>query len=329
MGTLAAGLCPIGIGARLRQAKCARLKKEKGGSKPSLAAVVDLATPSKGASHVPTPVTFKSAGATGGQRRIALSAALRERLRATNGNVLLILTIGWTANCRMHASGGTPPAQQDLQLNNNADDVSKCDIRAGRVRQVMKHKASQDVFAYWNELRGTRLAPDRSEVDPAAIRSALGDTIMLAREPGQRAMFRLAGTRVCALFGRELKNEAFHPLWDVGSRHELYMLLADAGDESAGFVAGATARVGDGDPVSMELLLLPLFHRGTTDNRLIGTLAPLSRPRWLGTQPAHSLTLTSWRSVGPHIDQSVVPRFVDLPSEMERKGLVVHEGGRR
>lgn len=193
----------------------------------------------------------------------------------------------------------------------------------------MKHKASQDVFAYWNKLRGIRLAPDRSEVDPAAIRGALGDTIILAREPGQRATFRLAGTRVCALFGRELKNETFHPLWDVGSRHELDMLLADAGDESAGFVAGATARVADGDPVTAELLLLPLFHRGTTDNRLIGAIAPLSRPQWLGTQPVQSLTLMSWRSVGPHIDRSVIPRFVDIPAEIERKGLVVHHGGRR
>ena len=193
----------------------------------------------------------------------------------------------------------------------------------------MKHKASQDVFAYWNELRGIRLAPDRSEVDPAAIRGTLGDTIMLAREPGQRATFRLAGTRVCALFGRELKNEAFQPLWDVGSRHELDMLLAHAGDESTGFVAGATAQVADGEPAAVELLLLPLFHRGTTDNRLIGTLAPLSRPRWLGTQPVQSLALTSWRSVGPHVDLSLIPRFVDVPGAIDRKGLVVHEGGRR
>jgi hypothetical protein len=193
----------------------------------------------------------------------------------------------------------------------------------------MKHKASQDLFAYWNELRGIRSAPERSEVDPAAIRGALGDTIMLAREPGRRASFRLAGTRVCALFGRELKNETFQPLWDPGSRHELDTLLGHASDEATGFVAGATAQVDDGDPVNMELLLLPLFHRGTTDNRLIGTLAPLSRPEWLGAQAVQSLTLVSWRSVGPHIDRSVVPRFVHIPADVERKSFVVHDGGRR
>jgi hypothetical protein len=192
----------------------------------------------------------------------------------------------------------------------------------------MKHKASQDLYAYWNGLRGIRLAPERSEVDPAAIRGTLGDTIMLAREPGRRATFRLAGTRVCALFGRELKNETFQPLWEPGSRHELDGLLAHAGEEAAGFVAGATAHVDDGDPVNLELLVLPLFHRGTTDGRLIGTLAPLGRPAWLGAQAVQSLTLLSWRHIGPQIDRAVVPRFVDLP-DLERKGFVVHDGGRQ
>src|SRR5262245_29761599 len=137
----------------------------------------------------------------------------------------------------------------------------------------MKHKASQDLYAYWNELRGIRQAPERSEVDPAAIRGALGDTVMLAREPGRRATFRLAGTRVCALFGRELKGETSQPLFEPGSRHEIDALLAHAGDEAVGFVAGGTAQVDDGQAVNVELMLLPLFHRGSTDGRLIGTLA--------------------------------------------------------
>lgn len=193
----------------------------------------------------------------------------------------------------------------------------------------MKHKATQDLFAYWNGLRGIRQAPERSEVDPAAIRGALGDTIMLAREPGQRATFRLAGTRVCALFGRELKNETFQPLWEPGSRHELDTLLASAAEEATGFVAGAKAEVDDGDPVNVEMLMLPLFHRGSTDGRLIGTLAPLARPVWLGAQAVRSLTLVSWRAVGPHIDRTVVPRFVTVPAELERRSFIVHDGGRR
>jgi len=182
---------------------------------------------------------------------------------------------------------------------------------------------------YWNELRGVRQAPERGEIDPGAIRGVLGDTIMLAREPDRAATFRLAGTRVCALFGRELKTEAFQPLWDTASRRDLDDLLDHACDESIGFVAGAMAHVDDGEPAALELLLLPLLHRGASDGRLIGTLAPMSRPAWLGMQAACTLMLTSWRHVGPQIDQGIVPRFADIPAEIDGRGWSVHDGGRR
>ena len=180
----------------------------------------------------------------------------------------------------------------------------------------MKHKASRDLYAYWNTLRGTRLAPERSEIDPGSIRGALGDTIMLARERGQEASFRLAGTRVCALFCRELKNNAFQPLFDSVSRRELDQLLDHVAEDSVGFVASLSASVVDRPPVQLELVLLPLFQRGASDGRLIGVLAPASPPSWLGVQPVQSLRLNTWRHVGPQLDEAVVPRYVDLPAEL-------------
>src|SRR5690349_8795728 len=110
----------------------------------------------------------------------------------------------------------------------------------------MKHKASRELFAYWNELRGIRTAPERSEIEPGAIRAALSDTIMLARDGERVATFRLAGTRVCALFGRELKNEVFQGLWDPVSRRTLDDLIEHAAIEGTGFVAGVTGEVDDG-----------------------------------------------------------------------------------
>jgi len=195
----------------------------------------------------------------------------------------------------------------------------------------MKHRASRELFNHWNSLRGARLAPERAEINPAAIRGALSDTVILARDERGETIFRLAGTRVCALFGRELKNQPFGPLWDARSREDIETLIEHAGAESCGVVAGAEALVEDGAPVAVELLVLPLFHRGTSDGRLIGTLAPLSAPAWLGLRTVSALRLMSWRAVGPQIDDVVVPRFVDLPDEPRvhgDSGLVIHHGGR-
>ena len=77
----------------------------------------------------------------------------------------------------------------------------------------MKHTSTLLIFEYWNRQRGDRSAPMRSEIDPAAIRHALGDTFMLAADFIDGIRFRLAGTRVCALFSREIKGEPFNALW--------------------------------------------------------------------------------------------------------------------
>ena len=80
----------------------------------------------------------------------------------------------------------------------------------------MKHPASRELFAYWEERRGKRSAPERADIEPGAIRQVLSDAFILALDGGAGHPFRLAGTRVCALFGRELKGEPFIGLWAGG-----------------------------------------------------------------------------------------------------------------
>jgi hypothetical protein len=161
---------------------------------------------------------------------------------------------------------------------------------------------------------------------------------MLARERGQDASFRLAGTRVCALFCRELKNTSFLDLFDDGSRREINSLLDQAAEDTAGFITGLNARTADGSAIPLELLLLPLFQRGASDGRMIGVLAPATPPAWLGVNPVQSLTLDTWRHVSPQLAEIVVPRFFDLPAEIAApassqfpaayRGLTVLNGGR-
>src|SRR5215469_2101579 len=72
---------------------------------------------------------------------------------------------------------------------------------------TMKHAACRELYAYWDERRGKRPAPERAEIEPGAIRHVLSDALILGLDAGTGHPFRLAGTRMCALFGRELKNE--------------------------------------------------------------------------------------------------------------------------
>ncbi len=106
----------------------------------------------------------------------------------------------------------------------------------------------------------TRAAPERAEIEPGAIRQVLSDAFILALDGGAGHPFRLAGTRVCALFGRELKGEPFIGLWAAASQPVVADLLAILDHERVGTVAGVTAHNADGEPIELELLLLPLLR---------------------------------------------------------------------
>ena len=75
--------------------------------------------------------------------------------------------------------------------------------------------------------------------------------------------------------------------------------MAILADEYVGTVAGVTAQSADGEPIDLELLLLPLGTRRPSLARAIGVLAPLKIPTWLGASPIGALTLGSRRHIGP------------------------------
>jgi len=190
----------------------------------------------------------------------------------------------------------------------------------------MKHPSSCDLYAYWNERRATRALPERADIEPGAIRHLLGDAFIIALDAPAGYPFRLAGTRVCALFGRELKGEPFTDLWAIVSRAAVRDILTVLREESVGLVAGVSARSAADAGLELELLLLPLAGRGPSHARAIGVLAPMARPDWLGASQLGGLILGHRRHVGPAAERAL-PRFMAAPGRL-RRGLVLHQGGR-
>lgn len=201
----------------------------------------------------------------------------------------------------------------------------------------MKHPSTRALFAYWNKQRGTRPAPGRADIDPSDIRHELGDTFMLAADFVDQLRFRLAGTRVCSLFCREIKGEAFSALWHEASRKMIEDLMTVVTNENVGAVAGLTGRTADGATLDLELLLLPLDHVGHARIRALGVLAPTAPPFWLGERPVVALELGALRHIGTDIESAGAPQFAMRPAKTPvsapaggrvRHGFVVYSGGR-
>src|SRR6202011_2788042 len=121
----------------------------------------------------------------------------------------------------------------------------------------MKHPSSREFFEYWDEQRGSARAPDRSEIEPGAVRELLGDIFVLSYDGVAGYPFRVAGTRVCALLGCDLKDRSFSALFGFDDRRNIEDIIAGVAEEMLAAVAGITATAEDGSSVRLELLLLP------------------------------------------------------------------------
>jgi len=186
----------------------------------------------------------------------------------------------------------------------------------------MKHPSSQQFFAYWEQVRGEEAAPARSAFEPGPVRHLLGDSFVLSYAHVKGCPFRVAGTRVCALLGRDPKGQSFTSLWDPASRTEVSDILGIVSEESIGAVAGATATV-NGMPLFLEILVLPFAAPPHMPATITGVLAPLTVPATPDYGTVDGLVLTSWRHVGHQI-QSIRKRA--LRKWSAARGLMVYEG---
>ncbi len=163
----------------------------------------------------------------------------------------------------------------------------------------MKNGVTQTLYNYWDDLRGARPAPNRSEIDPGQIRSLLGDTFILETFDPMTARFRLAGTRLCSAHCRELKGRNFLRGWNDKDREALSSLLAAITEDAAAAVIGISGHTERDHVLSMEMVLLPLNVPGEGRTRILGACTPMERPYWLGLHPILKQSISSLRLVWP------------------------------
>jgi hypothetical protein len=208
----------------------------------------------------------------------------------------------------------------------------------------MKHAVTRDLHAYWQRLRGRRLAPERGEIEPSDIRSILGDTFILEVASDASFRFRLAGTRVCALYGRELKGKDFLSFWTGRDRATCESLMQAVTEEAAAAVFGLELQSAHGRTLAGEAIVLPVRQSGPGFSRVLGAIATHDQPYWVGIHPIMNQTITSMRMIwpstrpgfgdqtlhAPNDETDIEAMLAPLPTEPARRvgHLTVLEGGR-
>lgn len=195
----------------------------------------------------------------------------------------------------------------------------------------MKHETTKALFEYWDGVRGTRLAPRRLEIEPAAIAALLPNLFILERLDQTSYRFRLAGTQLCSYCGHELRGRQFTSLWPEETREAVESLLFSVTEDAAGVVAGLEGKEPQGRTAAFELLLLPLTTAQGTFDRIIGAISPLEMPYWLGGWPVVAWSLKSTRILWPGGQPPAITESDTVhrlhPPASPRAHLTVIEGG--
>jgi hypothetical protein len=146
----------------------------------------------------------------------------------------------------------------------------------------MKQRTVQSLYAYWNDLRAGRIAPQRLEIEPARIGALLPETFMLERVGPAAFNFRLAGTRLCEIFGTELRGADMLAGWSPSDRAAITADLKTTCETGAVTLLTVEASADPIHRVQLEVILLPLMHSTNRLERIIGAMSPLTAPHWLG-----------------------------------------------
>jgi hypothetical protein len=203
----------------------------------------------------------------------------------------------------------------------------------------MKHATSRELYDYWDRLRRGQPAPHRSDIEPSDIRRILADTFILEVAGREAYTVRLAGTRICALYGREIKGANFLDLWTSDDRQAIATLAAAVSTDAAAAVLSLEGRTARRRTLPCELLLLPLRHGKSGYDRVLGSLAPTERAYWIGSEPMTSQSVTSlrliWPDERPHFmrrasdrPQPPAPIAIPIDNRRRRGHLFVLDGGK-
>jgi hypothetical protein len=139
------------------------------------------------------------------------------------------------------------------------------------------------VEAYWEALRGARLMPYRSEIDPRGIEQALEYSFIVERIAPGIARLRIAGSHLSDLMGMEVRGMPLTAFIAPGSRRQLSDMLEEVFETPATCTVTLHSEKAPGmPPLNARMVLMPLKSDLGDVSRLLGAFVSVGE---LGRSP--------------------------------------------
>ncbi|MEL6464568.1 MAG: PAS domain-containing protein [Pseudomonadota bacterium] len=138
-------------------------------------------------------------------------------------------------------------------------------------RAEVGFSAISQVEAYWEGLRGARLMPKRSEIDPRGIEAALEYTFVLERIAPGMARIRIAGSHLGDLMGMEVRGMPLTSFITPHCRRQISDAIEDVCQRPAVCELRMSAETTMAKPqMDARLLMLPLKSDLGDVSRILG-----------------------------------------------------------
>ncbi|MGE7369420.1 PAS domain-containing protein [Neorhizobium sp. NPDC001467] len=137
----------------------------------------------------------------------------------------------------------------------------------------MQTEAGNELFSYWLELKHDDRVPPQRSFKPARVRHLLPDLFILGKNDVGAVSFRLAGTRLCAVFGSELRGRPFAGLWHKSQRRHANLGIQTIMARGRPMVTDVTGIAAD-RVHHYQLVLLPMRSGETETDRVLGAILP-------------------------------------------------------
>ncbi|MEM8987018.1 MAG: PAS domain-containing protein [Pseudomonadota bacterium] len=142
---------------------------------------------------------------------------------------------------------------------------------------MIQHRNARILLEHWRARRNGA-APDRSQIDPTALKPALANIFILERADRAYMPFRLAGSALCDMFGKELRAQNFFDLWCDDAKRQVQNRISEMLGAVAPMALIAKAERMDSASAHIEWVFAPVRSaRGPLD-RVIGCAHAISGP---------------------------------------------------
>ena len=127
-----------------------------------------------------------------------------------------------------------------------------------------------DFVSCWHGLAPPGALPLYADLHPRSLAPFMPRLIVLERTAPGDARILLAGSAVCAEFGRELGGGSFGSLWSERDRKDVSRLIDIVFDEAEALRIAAKALRVESTPTDLEFAFVPLARPTQGKQRLLG-----------------------------------------------------------